>query len=85
MKNLNTKTHVWKHKANATEIPAMSLRKEFDNILGKFSKMNGPPNAVAVEEDAETFCGSTDSGRNNQDVGRGNSRKSDFIDKNRMC
>lgn len=65
MKNLNTKTHVWKHKANATEIPAMSLRKEFDNILSKFSR---PINVVAVEEDGEFCCGSTDLGKNNLEV-----------------
>lgn len=58
MKSLNTETHVWKHKANA-------LRKEFDNILSKFSR---PINVVAVEEDGEFCYGSTDLGKNNLEV-----------------
>lgn len=87
VKNLYAETQLWKDVANTAELSAMSLRKDLENILGKASKMNGllPTEAVAVEEDAESCCGSTDSGKNDQEVCQGTTTKSDFIDKNRMC
>lgn len=79
MRSLYAETQLWKDVANTAAITAMSLRKDFENIMGKFSKLYGPTNAVADEEDAESCCGSTDSGKNNQQVGQG------FIDRKRMC
>lgn len=82
-KSLNAETQLWKDKANTAEITAMSLRKDFDKILGKVSELNAPTKAVAVEEDAESCCGSTDSGKNNQEVCQGTTRNT--VDRNRMC
>lgn len=86
-KNLYAETQLWKNVANTAELTAMSLRKDFENILGNVSKMNrlSPIKAVAIEEDAESCCGSTESGTNNQEVGQGNARKTEFIDSNWMC
>ncbi|KAF1002600.1 BOI-related E3 ubiquitin-protein ligase 1-like [Apium graveolens] len=88
VRNLYAETQLWKNVANTSELTAMSLRKDFENILGKASKMNGlfPNNGIAVEEDAESCCGSTDSGKNDQEVCQGNAKNSGFIDRNRrMC
>lgn len=86
-KSLYEETQLWKNVASTAELTTMSLRKDFDNILSKVSKLNGPVplNAVVVEEDAESCCGSTDSGKNNQGAGQGTTKSSKFIDRNRMC
>ncbi|KAK1368130.1 RING-type domain-containing protein [Heracleum sosnowskyi] len=84
MKSLNAETQQWKDIAKTAETSNISLRKDFDNILSKVSKLNAPTNVVAVEEDAESCCGSTDSGKNNQEVDQDTARKSDSIDKKRI-
>ncbi|KAK1368129.1 E3 ubiquitin-protein ligase BOI [Heracleum sosnowskyi] len=80
MKSLYAETQLWKNVANTAEITAMSLRKDFENILGRFRIQDS-----LVEEDAESCCGSTDSGTNNQEIGHGTRTNSGFIDKKRMC
>lgn len=74
MNSLYAETQLWKDVANKAEVTAMTLRKDIDTILGKVSKLNGhmPCNAVAVDEEAESCCGSTDSGQATGEVGGGN-------------